>query len=151
MVEASAHHAKGNRVHQEPQRVRLLGRQLDGPHLGREGRVGTPPSTPPRRHEHRGPAARIKALHRFVPQENSHRDAKPLRQLHRGGARAGVGGLAGKRPVGVSVRQRAHSRRMRHVDSAPLLALKNSSLSQEPVSEPHGLRVDVVLGRHLAS
>lgn len=150
MVEASAHHAEGNRVHQEPQRVRLLGRQLHASHLGREGNVPAPLPAPPRRHEHRGPAARVKALHCLMPQAHAHLDVKSLRQLHRGGARAGVGGLAGERPIGVSVREGAHSRRMRHINSAPLLAFKNALLPQEPVSEPHRLRVYVVLGRHLA-
>lgn len=151
MVEASAHHAKGHRVHQEPQRVRLLGRQLNAAHLGRERNVPAALPAPPRRHQHRGPAARIQALHRLMPQGHPHLDTKPLRQFHRGRSRAGVGGLAGERPVGIRIREGAHSRRMRHIDGAPLLTFENALLPQEPVSEPHGLRVYVVLGRHLAS
>lgn len=150
MVEASAHHAKGHRVHQEPQRVRLLGRQFNAPHLSRKRNVPAPLPAPPRRHQHRGPAARVKALHGLVSQGHSHLDAKPLRQLHRGGARAGVGGLAGERPIGVSVREGAHSRRMRHIDRPALLTFENALLPQEPVSEPHRLRMDAILGRHLA-
>ena len=151
MVEASAHHPEGHRVHQKSQCVRLLGRQFNAPHLSGKRGVRTPRSAPPRRHQHRGPASGIKALHRLVPQRHTHLDAKPLRQLHRGGTRAGIGGLAGERPLGVRIRESAHSRRMRHIDGAPLLALKNSLLSQKSVREPHRLRVDAVLGSHRAS
>lgn len=151
MAEASAHHTKSNRVHQQPQRVRLLGRQLNAPHLSRERNVPAALPTPPRRHEHRRPAAWIKALHRLMPQRHPHLNAKPLSQLHRGGTRAGIGGLTGVRPISVRIREGTHSRRMSHIHGAPLLARENPLLPQKPVSKPHRLRVHPVLGSHLST
>lgn len=140
-VETSAHHTKRQGVHQQPQGMRLLLSQLDAPQLGRIRDMRLPQATPPRRHQHRRPAARIQTLHRLVPQGRTHVDTKPLSQIHRGSARAGVGGLAGKRPDRVGVRERAHSRRMRHIHGPALLALQNAGPAQEDIGEANRLRV----------
>ncbi len=126
MVETSANHTERRSIHQQTQRVRLLFSQLRTPQLGHERDVRNASATPPRRHQHRRPATRIQALHRLVPQHRTHRNIKAHSQILRGGTRAGIGNLAGERPRGVSIRQCAHSRRMRHIDCFALLPLQNT-------------------------
>ena len=145
-IETSAHHTKRQRVNKQAESVRLPLLKRRYSQLCREGRVRLASTTPPRRDQHRRPAARVQTLHCLMLQGHPYADAESSSEFFRSGLRAGVGGLTGERPLGISVRQSTHSRRMRYIHCFALLTLEHAGSTQQDVGEANGLRVHTEFG-----